>query len=74
MQFDLDGEQPSYTVPPIIRKLRKAEKENPQTLRHIVPLSTQAIAILREVRPSRGVAASYSLAHLASAEICPMVQ
>ncbi len=54
MQFDLDGEQPSYSLPPIIRKLRKAEKENPQTLPHIVPLSTQARAILRELRPVTG--------------------
>lgn len=27
--FGLDGEHPAYIVPPIIRKLRKAEKENP---------------------------------------------
>lgn len=53
-QFDLDGEHPCYTVPPAIRKLRKAEKENPKTLPHIVPLSTQAIAILRELRPVTG--------------------
>jgi len=54
VNFDLDGEQPTYTVPPIIRKLRKAEKENPQTLPHIVPLSTQAIAILRELHQLTG--------------------
>ena len=47
--FNLDGENPAYTVPPMIRKLRKAEKENPKTAPHIVPLSTQAIAILREL-------------------------
>lgn len=38
VQFNLDGEHPCYTVPPAIRKLRKAEKENPKTLPHIVPL------------------------------------
>lgn len=53
-QFDLDGEHPCYTVPPAIRKLRKAEKENSKTLPHIVPLSTQARAILRELRPVAG--------------------
>lgn len=53
-QFELDGEHPCYTVPPAIRKLRKAEKENPKTQPHIVPLSTQSIAILRELHPITG--------------------
>jgi Integrase len=47
---ELDSAHPAYSVPPIIRKLRKAQKESPKTLPHIVPLSTQAIAILRELR------------------------
>lgn len=53
-QFDLDGEHPAYTVPPMIRKLRKAAKENPNTPPHIVPLSTQAIAILRDLQRVTG--------------------
>lgn len=52
--FDLDGELPSYTVPPANRKLRKAEKENPNTPPHIVPLSQQALTILRELQPLTG--------------------
>jgi len=54
VQFDLDGENPAYTVPPSIRKLRKAEKENPNTQPHIVPLSRQAVAILRELHQLTG--------------------
>ena len=54
VQFDLDGEHPSYTVPPIIRKLRKAEKENPNTQPHIVPLSRQAVDILRDLHRLTG--------------------
>ena len=53
-QFDLDGEHPAYTVPPMIRKLRKAAKENPNTPPHIVPLSTQAIPILRDLQQVTG--------------------
>jgi integrase len=52
--FDLDGELPSYTVPPANRKLRKAEKENPNTPPHIVPLSRQALAVLHELQPLTG--------------------
>ncbi|GAB2805067.1 tyrosine-type recombinase/integrase [Dyella kyungheensis] len=48
--FDLDGEHPTYKVPPAIRKLKKAAKENPATPPHIIPLSAQAIAILHELR------------------------
>jgi integrase len=53
-QFELDGENPAYIVPPRIRKLRKAAKENPNTLPHVVPLSRQAIAILRELHQLTG--------------------
>lgn len=52
--FDLDGEHPSYTIPPSNRKLRKADKEDPNTPAHIVPLSRQAIVILRELQPLTG--------------------
>lgn len=54
VNFDLDGEQPTYTVPPIIRKLRKAEKESSKTQPHIVPLSKQAVVILRELHQLTG--------------------
>ncbi len=53
-QFDLDGENPSYLVPPSIRKLRKAEKENPNTQPHVIPLSRQSIEILRELQALTG--------------------
>jgi integrase len=52
--FDLDSESPTYSVPPSNRKLRKADKENPSTLPHVIPLSEQAIAILRELQPLTG--------------------
>ncbi|MBE1162338.1 tyrosine-type recombinase/integrase [Dyella acidiphila] len=52
--FDLEGEHPAYTVPPANRKLKKAAKENSQTPPHIVPLSRQALEILRELHPLTG--------------------
>ena len=52
--FDLDGEHPTYTVPPANRKLKKAAKESAQTPPHIVPLSQQALEILRELHPLTG--------------------
>ena len=48
---DLDSEHPTYTIPPSNRKLRKSDKENPNTPPHIVPLSEQAVTILRELQP-----------------------
>lgn len=52
--FDLDGDLPTYTVPPANRKLRKAEKDDPNTPPHIVPLSHQSLAVLRELQPLTG--------------------
>ena len=52
--FDLDGEHPTYKVPAVNRKLKKAAKENPNTPPHIIPLSGQALDILRELRPLTG--------------------
>jgi integrase len=52
--FDLDSEHPTYTVPPPNRKLKKAAKENPTTPPHIVPLSRQALEILRELHSLTG--------------------
>jgi len=51
---DLDSEHPTLTIPPSIRKLRRVQKEDPETSPHIVPLSTQAVAILRELRAVTG--------------------
>lgn len=52
--FDMDSENPAYTVPPVNRKLKKAAKENPLTPPHIVPLSRQALEILSELRQLTG--------------------
>lgn len=52
--FDLDGEHPSYTVPPSNRKLKKAAKENPATPPHVVPLSRQALEILCDLHRVTG--------------------
>ena len=50
----MDGEHPALTIPPGIRKLRRVQKEDPDTSAHIVPLSTQAVAILRELHALTG--------------------
>jgi integrase len=52
--FDLDSEHPAYSIPPRNRKLRKADKENPNTPPHVVPLSKQALEILHELQPLTG--------------------
>jgi integrase len=51
-EFNLEGAQ--WTIPPARRKLKKAQKDNPNTPPHIVPLSKQAISILRELHPLTG--------------------
>lgn len=51
---ELDGDTPTMTLPPSIRKLRRVQKENPDTQPHIVPLSMQAVAILRELHNVTG--------------------
>jgi integrase len=50
----LDGKNPTLTLPPSIRKLRRVQKENPDTQPHVVPLSKQAVAILRELQGVTG--------------------
>ena len=52
--FDLDGSQPTYAVPPVIRKLKRRDKENVNTPPHLIPLSKQALAILRELHQLTG--------------------
>ncbi len=51
-EFDLDAAQ--WVIPPARRKLKKAQKDNPNTPAHIVPLSTQAVAILRDLHALTG--------------------
>lgn len=51
---DVDFDAAEWRIPARHRKLRKAAKENPRTPPHIVPLSKQAIAILRELHALTG--------------------
>ena len=51
---ELDGSEPAMTLPPSIRKLRRSQKEHPDTQPHIVPLSKQAVAILRDLHTVTG--------------------
>lgn len=50
----LDDASPTLIIPPSNRKLRKALKDNPRTPPHVIPLSTQAVAIFRELKPLTG--------------------
>lgn len=43
-----------WSIPPARRKLKKAAKEHPDAKPHRVPLSSQAVAILRELQPLTG--------------------
>ena len=45
---------PRWSIAPARRKLKKAAKEHPDTQPHIVPLSRQAVAILRELHALTG--------------------
>lgn len=51
-EFDLDTAE--WNVPPARRKITKARKNDPLTPSHLVPLSTQAVAILRDLQPLTG--------------------
>lgn len=51
-EFDLDAGE--WRIPAARQKLKKAAKENPRTPPHIVPLSTQAVAILRDLQSLTG--------------------
>lgn len=53
-EFDLDSDFPAWTIPALRRKLKRAQKENPATPSHVVPLATQAVAILRELQALTG--------------------
>ncbi|WP_374383935.1 tyrosine-type recombinase/integrase [Thermomonas sp.] len=52
--FDLEGPSPTYRVPPANRKLRKKEKEHPDTPPHVIPLAKQAVVILLELQKFTG--------------------
>ncbi len=54
-EFDLEHKEGAqWVIPAARRKLKKADKENPNTPPHIVPLSTQALAVLNELHPLTG--------------------
>lgn len=52
-EFDLDAEEPQWVIPARRMKLRLEHKDDP-TRSHIVPLSRQAVAILRDVQRLTG--------------------
>lgn len=51
---DLTGHCPEYHVPPANRKLLKSKKEARDAEPHIIPLPSQAVAILQELLPLTG--------------------
>src|SRR3546814_14940277 len=50
-EFDLEGLHPTWRIPPVRLKHKKAVKDDPKTPPHLVPLSRHAIAILKELKP-----------------------
>src|SRR3546814_4895136 len=53
-EFDLVGLHPTWRIPPVRLKLKKAVQDDPKTPPHLVPLSRQATAILKELKPLTG--------------------
>jgi integrase len=53
-EFDLDSDFPAWTIPASRRKLKRAQKENPLTPSHVVPLASQALVVLRELHALTG--------------------
>lgn len=54
-EIDLDHKDgPRWSIAPARRKLKKAAKEHPDAQPHIVPLSRQAVKILRELQALTG--------------------
>jgi integrase len=51
-ELDLDAAE--WRIPSARQKLPKAQKENPRTPAHVVPLPSQAVAILRELHALTG--------------------
>lgn len=55
VEFDLDRPDGArWTIPAARRKLRKSDKEDSTTESHVVPLSRQAVAILRDLQDLTG--------------------
>lgn len=52
VELDLDAAE--WRIPAARQKLPRAMKENPRTPDHVVPLPTQAVAILHELQPLSG--------------------
>lgn len=50
---DLDGDAPLWRVPPARMKLKKAKKDDPR-FAHLVPLSREAVAVLRDAARENG--------------------
>ena len=50
----LHSDGPRLSIAPARRKLKKAAKEHPDTRPHIVPLSRQAVQVLKELQPLTG--------------------
>lgn len=53
-EFELEGKTPVWTIPATRRKLKRAQKENPSTPGHVVPLVPQALVILKELQKLTG--------------------
>jgi integrase len=53
---DLDGDAPVWRVPPVRMKLKKSKKNDPR-FAQLVPLSSQAVAVLREAAQEFGYGA-----------------
>ena len=51
---DVDLDQALWRCPPEKMKLREWKKRDPRTPAHLVPLPTQAVAILRDIHPLTG--------------------
>lgn len=51
-ELDLDAAE--WRIPAAKQKLRRAEKENPRTPPHVVPLAVSVVSILRELQPLIG--------------------
>lgn len=51
---EIDFDAAEWRIPAARQKLKRAQKENPRTPDHIVPLAPQAVAILRELHALTG--------------------
>ncbi len=51
---EIDWDAAEWRIPAAKQKLSRAEKENVRTLPHVVPLASQAVAVLRDLQPLTG--------------------